>query len=214
MTTAILAGQLAVLLLAAIFAGRQVREIRRTREEESRPFVVVDFEQKRGLFYLVVTNIGRTMAREVSFSFDPELASSLDDRNRKEQWSIATLKLLRDGIQTLPPNKRIVTLFDTSFGRDRDRYPDVYDVAVSYGDANGRRRFDDHMTLDLGVYYGLLRVEKKDAHDIHKRLEELVREVKRWSASGGGLSVLTPADVRKRWEDRDEVRRARKSDAA
>jgi hypothetical protein len=62
---------LVVLVVAAVAAFRQVREAVRTREEESRPYVVVDFETKKGMFFLVVTNIGRTMARDVRFSFNP-----------------------------------------------------------------------------------------------------------------------------------------------
>lgn len=214
LTTLILGAQLVVLFAAALFAGWQVREIRRTRQDESRPFVVADFEVKKGMIYLVITNTGRTMARDVRFAFDPALSGTLDDRNRAEPWSLATLKMFRDGIPALPPGKRIVTLFDSSFQRNRDVYPDEYEVTVDYADAAGKRRFSgERIVLDLGIYWGLLRVEEKDADDIHKSLNELVREVKRWSASGGGLLVLTPSEVKQRWERWEETREPR-TDAA
>jgi hypothetical protein len=64
-------GQLAVLILAARYARNQVAEARRLREAgqqlqeaEARPYVIVDFElgDRPPFIYLVVTNLGRTMA--------------------------------------------------------------------------------------------------------------------------------------------------------
>lgn len=60
--TAILGGQLFVLAVAAVVAWRQVREARRLREQQIRPFVVVDFEVDRSLFFLAISNVGTTLA--------------------------------------------------------------------------------------------------------------------------------------------------------
>jgi len=81
------AGQLAVLLIAAWYARRQVAEARelrkaeaRRRETEARPYVVVDFEPEvPPLLYLVVTNLGRTMASNVRFEVDPPFRSTQDE---------------------------------------------------------------------------------------------------------------------------------------
>jgi hypothetical protein len=55
----------AVYVVLGIFAWIQVLQARRLREEQARPFVIVDFEPGF-LVYLTVENIGRTMARDVS----------------------------------------------------------------------------------------------------------------------------------------------------
>jgi hypothetical protein len=54
----------AVYVVLGIFAWIQVLQARRLREEQARPFVIVDFEPGF-LIYLTVENIGRTMAREI-----------------------------------------------------------------------------------------------------------------------------------------------------
>ena len=59
------------------FAWRQVHEARRLREEQARPFVIVDFEPDF-LVYLTVENIGRTVARDVTIQFDKPLPSTLE----------------------------------------------------------------------------------------------------------------------------------------
>ena len=51
---------IAVYVVLGIFAWLQVLQARRFREEQARPFVIVDFEPGF-LVYLTVENIGRTM---------------------------------------------------------------------------------------------------------------------------------------------------------
>jgi hypothetical protein len=60
--------------------------------------------------------------------------------------------------------------------------------------------------LDLGVYWGLVRIEQKTIHDVHERLKEIGDTLKRWKVpAGDGLLVLSVADVerqRKEWLSR------------
>ena len=70
-----------VALLA--YAVRQVGEATRLRRAQTRPFVVVDLEPGY-LIYLTVENIGTTVARNVTFSFEPALASTLSKRKYSE----------------------------------------------------------------------------------------------------------------------------------
>ena len=74
--TILVALQLVVVVAAAIFAWSQLTEARRLREDQTRPFVIVDLDtQIRPFFDLVVKNIGTTMARDVEIRFEPELQS-------------------------------------------------------------------------------------------------------------------------------------------
>jgi hypothetical protein len=78
-TVAIVAAQLLVLVAAAIVARHQVLEARRLREQQSRPFVIIDFDIERGVeVYLQVANLGNSLAREVTFEITPPLESSID----------------------------------------------------------------------------------------------------------------------------------------
>ena len=214
---AVLTAQLLVLAGAAIIGLRQVREARRLREEQIRPIVVLDFDTQDAIFFLKLTNFGSTIARNVKITVDPPLESALDDQTER----VAALQIFReDGIPTLAPGKEIRTLFDIAFQRKPETgLPDVYVALISYDDQTLERHFEEEVTLDLGVYWGLQRVEQADVDDIHKRLKELVEVLKGWTAAGGGgLLRLSPAEVEERhaaWRahvDERRTARARESE--
>ena len=77
-TFVVLAAQLLVLVVAAVFAGCQVWEARRLREAQIRPFVVIDFEVWRGFIELKIKNFGSTLARNIKFTFDPPVQTTFD----------------------------------------------------------------------------------------------------------------------------------------
>ncbi len=157
---AVLAAQLVVLVVAAVVGYRQVGEARRLREEQTRPIVVLDFSTENALFFLTLSNLGTTMARNVKIAVTPPLASALDDQTER----IAALQMFGEqGIPTLAPGKHIRTLFDVAFQRKPETgLPDVYVARITYDDHALERRFHEEITLDLGVYWGLQRVERDD----------------------------------------------------
>jgi hypothetical protein len=63
--------QLGVLIVAALFAWRQVGEARKLREDQARPFVMVDFDVRDHMIFLVVSNIGESVAKDVCFEVEP-----------------------------------------------------------------------------------------------------------------------------------------------
>jgi hypothetical protein len=112
------AGQLVVLVAAALYARAQVREARELREDQARPFVVVDFEVSGPPeIRLAITNIGKTMARDVRVSFAPPLQSSMDRPERR----LADLRMLNEPIPAMAPGKIYSTLFDVGL---HDGLPD------------------------------------------------------------------------------------------
>jgi hypothetical protein len=169
-----------VVAAGAFVAGRQVKEARRLREAQAQPFVIVDFEvdERNHGIYLVISNIGGTMARNVQLKFDPELTSSLD--SNPNVVPPRDLKPLRDKIPSLPPGKRISIMFDIFTERDATVYPDLFNVEITF-DAPALKKRDvrDDSVLDLGVYRDTLHPMRRDIHDVHERLKELVAEVKR-----------------------------------
>ena len=90
----------AIYIVIGLFAWRQVREARTLREEQARPFVIVDFEPGF-LVYLTVENLGRTMARDVSIHFDKPLTSSHQGRRELDESP-----LFREPIPALPQARR------------------------------------------------------------------------------------------------------------
>jgi len=199
-----------ILAAATCFAWRQVNEARRLREAQFRPFVVLDFDVGTipPLIFLTIANTGSVMARNVTFSFDPELVSSFDDAQGSDRIpKMADLQLFRNGIPTLPPGKQISILFD-SWTRRAD-LPDAYTAWVRY-QGEGGRTYKDEIRLDLAPYRFLRRVDRRGLHDIHKQLERIATELRRWSAPGSGLKVKSPEDIRREQEEweRDLAERA------
>jgi hypothetical protein len=139
---------LAIYIVLGLFAWRQVSEARKLREEQARPFVIVDFEPGF-LVYLTVENLGRTMAREISIRFDKPLESSLSGARELDESP-----LFREPIPTLPPGKKIRVLFDQFSGRMDAGLPLTYDVELRYQGPVGRKEWSDLYRPDLGMYLG------------------------------------------------------------
>jgi hypothetical protein len=197
--TAVTAG---VALFAAIFAGWQVWEIRRTREEQARPFVIVDIQPSpawRNALNLVVENVGNTVAHEVAIRFDPALQSTRDDR-----YPLSGSVLLREGIPTLPPGRRIEALFDFSHERVKTDLPMRYDVTVDLRDARRRRQRPQRYVIDLAHLYGLQRMDEYGIHHAAKALREIERSVKKWSDVHGRLKVWIRDEDRHRLDEHVE----------
>lgn len=100
--TVFLGAQFVLLIVAALFGWQQLREAKELREDQTRPFVVIDLGSTRKPFFdLVISNIGATMARDVTFKFAPEPETTM------KEAALDRLKMFREGISTLPPGKEI-----------------------------------------------------------------------------------------------------------
>lgn len=176
-----------VAVCAAAFAALQVLEPRRAREDQTRPFVVVDIQPGTAwsnLLDLVIENIGTTAARDVLITFDPALKQSHDDG-----YVITESALIKDGIRMLPPGRRIKVFFDASHDRVNTDLPMRYDVTVQLKDARGRRQPDQQYTIDMGYMYGTTEIREYGLHDAAKAITEIQKSVKKWSDIHGRLKV-------------------------
>jgi hypothetical protein len=128
-------GTLGIAGIAAVFAWHQVREARRTREEQAQPFVVVDFEPSGaggGLMDLVIRNTGKTLARDIKIDFDPPLESDYFSKPPHNAYDIAEAKILREGIPTMPPGKEYRLLFERMPDRFASTLPRSYTSTVGF----------------------------------------------------------------------------------
>ncbi len=191
---------------AAVVAYRQVREARRTREDQTRPFVIMDFDMTEPpLIYLVISNIGKTVARRVRIQTDLPLASSLDRDD--ELGPIAKLRVFTEEISSLVPGRQIRLLFDSFVQRDRATFDDSYRVTITYEGERRRswwrdraRSYVEDSSLDLGIYWNLQYIERHTIHDVHEQVKRIAEAVRSWGAgvgSGSGILVVSPEDKRK-----------------
>lgn len=198
--------QFLVLVAAAIFAWRQSGEARRLRLERSRPHVLIDLVVWETVAEFRITNIGTTVARKVRFAFDPPLVSSRDDE--PTNVPLAATNLFKHGIPSMAPGKVIDGLFDQLPQRMKRGLPDDYEVTVSYTDALGER-YSEPMTVGYSYLRDFGRVRRRNIHDIHTKIEDIAREVKRWTVLGRAIQVMTPADVKDYHRELDELRAQR-----
>jgi hypothetical protein len=201
-------------------AWRQANEARRLREEQARPFVIIDFHPWSTIIELKIKNVGTTLARNVKFEFNPAMSTTLDDTPGR--GPIMDMNLFRNGIPSLAPGKEITILFDRFPTRVEQNLPLTYDVRVSYTDNSGTP-WSEPTVLDLAMYLGTGGITRHDIHDVHKRLEEIVREIRKWTFSGGGVKVMDREDIKAHNEEMEawyqererlEAQAERQADAA
>jgi hypothetical protein len=195
----ILAIQLVLLIVAAIYARGQLRSAREQlkaaeelREDQTPPFVVIDLESEEPPFVdLVIKNIGPTMARDVTFEFDGTPLSTIEDID------LSRIKMFSEGISFLPPGKEIRTLFDRSDERQKIDMGG-YTVTVRYNGPSGRA-YSEEMELDFELYWHRWTLVRHSIHHVHAELKKIREEIGRWkSPVGRGLQVVTPADIEER----------------
>jgi hypothetical protein len=172
----------AVYVVLGIFAWIQVLQARRLREEQARPFVIVDFEPGF-LVYLTVENIGRTMARDVSIRFDKPLESTLSGPREIDESP-----LLRKPIPTLPPGRKIRVLFDQYAARLEAKLPLTYDVTLRYKGPFGKKEWEHPYRLDLGIYLGS-QEPPKGLPELVTEVENIRKELEKWRSGTRGLLV-------------------------
>jgi hypothetical protein len=172
----------AVYVVLGIFAWIQVLQARRLREEQARPFVIVDFEPGF-LVYLTVENVGRTMARDVSIRFDKPLQSTLSGPREIDESP-----LLRKPIPTLPPGRKIRVLFDQYAARLEAGLPLTYDVTLRYEGPFGKKEWEHPYRLDLGIYLGS-QEPPKGLPELVTEVENIRKELQKWRDGTRGLLV-------------------------
>jgi len=187
-----------IYFVIGLFAWRQVHEARRLREEQARPFVIVDFEPGF-LVYLTVENLGRTMAREVSIHFDKPLETTLTGRREIDETP-----LFREPIPTLPPDKKIRVLFDQFPARLDAGLPLTYNVELRYQGPTGKKEWKHPYRLDLGMYVGS-QLPPKGIPELVTEVENIRKEIERWR--GGGLRGLSVRMIDQRRLDKIDRRR-------
>jgi hypothetical protein len=136
------------------------------------------------------------MARDVQFHFDPPARTWKDEHYG--QVPVRDTNIFRNGIESFPPGKQITLWFDRYPDRIEQGLPDGYDVRISYSGPSGKQ-YVEVTVLDLGMYRDIGLIERYGIHDVHSRLKEIERTLKRWTHPEG-VKVLS-RDDRKRYAE-------------
>lgn len=192
---------LAVVFATAVIALRQLFDARDLRREEARPWVVIDLDVDKSphMIFIYFQNFGATVARNVRFTFTPQVQSSFCD-------DVAT-DFLSHTFPTLPPGKRVETLFDSAIGRFNSDLQMSYEVTSTYEDRTGCE-YSDTYVLDINAFKNRHFVSEKGIDDLVKAAEK-IGDVLSGVVTLDGIHVLTQT-VEDAQRQRDELIEARR----
>lgn len=172
--------QALIIAVSAVFVLGQVREARRLREEQSRPFVVASITvEQTSLLMITVENIGTSPAFDVEL--DPVPTPDLLHGEK-------ALGMLRRTTPVLPPGHRIRTYWNNGFTILDDDYehPQAFRMAVTYHNGRGgdehRVWGPEHYVLDALSFAGRAG-DLKGLHEAAKALETVATTMATWTSS-------------------------------
>ena len=118
----------------------------RSVERARRPDVILDVDCEQGMLFLVLRNIGKDLACEVSVKFAPKLLGLGGER------VVSDAAIFQ--LAYLPPGKSIRVFLDTApslFGRQKDN---SFSARVQYRDRSAHK-YAESFSHDLDVYRDL-----------------------------------------------------------
>jgi hypothetical protein len=169
LSTVVAAGAFIVALIVGYF---QLRSARKTRLEQSRPYIVVDlvpgFASPK-LIDMVITNIGATPAYDLRVKFDPPPERARED---VPEFKLRNARILNKPTPMMAPKREFRMFFDNSIDRYASDLPMSFTVTTTYQDSH-RTRYTEVTTLDFDVHRGAMYTEVKSVHDGVKTLEKI-----------------------------------------
>ena len=135
--------------------GSSSRPSEEAPRETGRPDVLVDFEFREGLLFVVVVNPSQHPALAVRVAFDPSFRGLGGERE------IARLALFRR-LEFLAPGRRIETLVDSSAAYFARKEPPKVTAVVTFRDEDGGRHRRE-IAHDLSIYRDLAYVPREVA---------------------------------------------------
>lgn len=165
-----------ILILSANL--KSVKEMKKSREEENRPYVIVYFESKTtGPTNLIVKNIGKTIAKDTRIQIEP----GLDYPKTKP---ISQSNLLNKPIPDIPPNYEYKAFVGMSWDlKNGDKGYPVYKAKVTYKGYDNNLLYDENYIMDLNFQSGLLFLAEKEINDLAKDFSDFKKESKKQLSS-------------------------------
>lgn len=132
------------------------------------------------MIYLIVKNIGKSIAEDVKINFTPKLSSSVVYINN---FDINDLTFLKEGIKSMPPGYVIkTTLGDAANYFNHTDFPLKYEVEISYVNSINKNKIDSSQTIDLLALKQLNYTKKFDLNDLVKEVKALTKEIQTFNS--------------------------------
>ena len=159
--------------------------MRAARGQEIAPEVLtyIDMPYGNWILFFVVKNIGRTVAKDIKFDFDPPLQSGFG--NRIQDFEVSFLK---NGISSLAPGQQLRIVFDSitnyfdgpAVKMLDGSLPSVYRVTVTYkGGLQPEMLHSSDQVIDLSMFKDIGVLQEKGEKDLIKAVEALAQSGER-----------------------------------
>ena len=161
-----------MVLVTAVYVWlthQMLKENKKARKQQERPFVIVDFEVKNYLIYLKIKNAGNSPARNININFDIENNEDISN--------------FPNYLEYLPPNRELLYTMHLVVEND----PNVNDsqkfnIKVDYTDLK-ENKYSNEYKIDLITYIDMASHDKGEFKEIEKRLKKIEK------ALGGSRSI-------------------------
>jgi hypothetical protein len=167
-----------VLALIAIGPGYlAIRSAKRDSIDRTRPVIVVELQRHHEApmtLMLLVRNAGPSLARSVSITFDPPLATEVTPTSR---YAAYASRMFAAPIATLAPGQSITNPW---FAAHDKGVPELCTVTARYTDAHERPYVDKYI-VDMSPYQASLFIAAEDS--VRGRLTTLAQQAKKQTAA-------------------------------
>jgi hypothetical protein len=156
----------------AILTWRLVTETKEMRKAQTEPKVSIHMqpdESTRGIFYLIIENIGMGPAYNITFKLD-------NDIERAPGYFLSKNGFFEKGISFLPPHQRYSILFTTWLVDYENKINSEANIEVKYRDCSGFE-YSDHYSIDLSLFKDLIRSANSSQDAIAKSLENIHQDI-------------------------------------
>jgi hypothetical protein len=197
-----------ILAVAALFAWSQLAETRELRLAQTRPYVIAFIHPDpiaHTILDLVIANVGKTVARSIKLTFTPALS---DTSGPAASFPGAHWAAFDSGLPTLAPGQQLSCLWaqSTTVLADNVTAPRQHSVTITYaGDAPAQRGYSDQYVLDVGAFFGLMRVAGKTQDDEVRALEAIREVLASWT-EGDGVHTYVEGLAEHRDRHSEEIR--------
>ncbi|MGI8860708.1 MAG: hypothetical protein ACR2HO_11265 [Rubrobacteraceae bacterium] len=215
-----IASAVGTLVLAALtfayvlFTREMVKEARETRTIQERPEVIVDADYSdRDVVDVVVRNIGKGAAKDVTFDFSTPMESSISLGKDSEGVPLNELPYFKEGIEFLAPGAEIRAFWDTYIDlfpllREKELNEGIT-ITSRYKSLSGEP-YETRWTINPLRLSGTPQVKRRGEHEIAKAVERISKDLHR-VVSLRGLKVISRTEQReedKRFQEQMEAERA------
>jgi len=157
-------------LVLAWLTRNMVKEMKDTREETFRPYVIVDYEENEGSMYLSIRNIGQTMAKNVSVKIEKPIKGAVYQEDLRQ-------KMFGEPMPSIAPGWHYRTYINEIGIMDSSNdYSTKQKVDISYFNSAGKIYNDSHI-LNLDLYHQKTYQLSNDTKKT-KSLEEISEGIK------------------------------------